>query len=348
MLLFHRRKQGDGKTATKKRPALAKPIAPEELEEMNIEVLIKESLDMADKKLEILSEQRLGLAVEDFVAKEQNKAFVDAMKETLTKQQKKLIKRGEGAGGDDEAEGESGKVTSVADIRGIVNQESQQRELKDDKGTKINGSKGRKRGADAVEDDDSLPEKETEENDVPTARKNKATTKITTSSTRGRKVSQPSEPDASDSDDEVIPAPVKASSRSTARPRRPAARSKVNYNEDESVEDSESDAVVELDDDDDDSEVLEVQPKKRSKTTASTGRSTSKKPQKRAATPRAKSTPKPQKRAAKPSAKSTPRSNFGSRNRRATTYDDSDDDEVPGTAYSLDDDWGTANTNTER
>lgn len=315
----------DGKTTTKKHPALAKPIAPEELEEMNIDVLIKENLDMADKKLEILSEQRLGLAVEDFVAKELNKAFADAMKETLTKQQKKLIKRGEGVGGDDEEEGENGKVTSVAKIRGIVQHESQQRELKEDSGTKTNGSKCRQQAAVEDEDEVSLPEKETEENDVLPARKNKAATKRTISSFRGR-ISQV---DASDLDDEVIAAPPNSSSRSTARPRRSAVRSRVNYNDDESSEDSERDAVVEHDDDDDDSE---VQPKKRSKTTASTRRSAAK---------------KTQKNAAKPSGKSAPRSFLGSRSRRQRTNEDSDDDEVPGTAYDLDDDWGTANTNTE-
>ena len=319
----------DGKTTTKKHPALAKPIAPEELEDMNIDVLIKENLDMADKKLEILSEQRLGLAVEDFVAKELNKAFADAMKETLTKQQKKLIKRGEGVGGDDEEEGESGKVTSVAKIRGIVQHESQQRELKEGSGTKTNGSKSRQQAAVEDEDEESLPEKETEENDVLPARKNKAATKPTSSSFRGRI----SEFDASDLDDEVVAAPPKSSSRSTARPRRSAVRSRVNYNDDESSEDSESDAVVEHDDDDDDSEVLEVQPRKKSKTTASTRRSAVK---------------KTQKSAAKPSAKSAPRSFPGSRRRRQRTNEDSDDDEVPGTAYDLEDDWGTANTNTER
>ena len=301
---------------------------------MNIDVLIKENLDMADKKLEILSEQRLGLAVEDFVAKELNKAFAEAMKDTLTKQQKKLIKRGENASGDEE-EGERGKVTSVAEIRDIVQQESQQRELKNDTSTKTNGSKSRKRAAVEDEDEESLPEQETEENALP-ARKNKAatkTTKTTNSSFRGRKISLPNQLDASDSDDEVKAAPPKSSCRSTARPRRSAARSSVNYNENESDEDSESDAIVELDDHDDDSEVLEVQPKKRSKTTASTHRSPVK---------------KPQKRAAKTTAKSAPRSFLGSRKRQTITYEDSDDDEVPGTAYNLDDDWGTANTNTER
>jgi hypothetical protein len=85
VLLFHRRKQTDGKkTAKKKNPNLVTPVAPEELEEMNVEDLVKENLANAEKKLEILSEQRLGLAVEDFVAKEQNKAFTEAMKESLT------------------------------------------------------------------------------------------------------------------------------------------------------------------------------------------------------------------------------------------------------------------------
>jgi hypothetical protein len=316
---------------------------------MNVEVLIKENLDMADKKLEILSEQRLGLAVEDFVAKEQNKAFAEAMEETLTKQQKKLIKRGQGAGADEEEEGENGKVNSITDVRDIVQQESQQREQKEEDATKISGYKGRNRGAAELDDgDDSLPDKEDEKNHAAPARKKKAAT----GPARRRKVSPPTELDASDSDDVMVTAPSKKNSRSAARPSRKAGRSKVNYNVDESGEDSESDAVIELDDASDDSlEVVEVQPKKRPRTTSSIRKNTAKKPEKSAA-------------------------KASSRRRRAATYDDaSDDDEVLSSAYGkslcfsscmrfnvfsflklyfyiltkgLDEDWGTATTNTAR
>jgi hypothetical protein len=308
LLLFHRRKQGDGKGTTKKRPALAKPISPEELEEMNVEVLIKENLDMEDKKLEILSEQRLGMAVEDFVAKEQNKAFTEAMQETLSKQQKKLIKRGQSAGVDEGGEGGSGKVNSITDVRDIVQQESQQREQKEVDATKTNGSSGRKRGAVEIgnEDDEFLLEKDNDGNDVAPARRKKAAT----GSARRRKLSSVTELDASSSDDVMVVAPPKKISRSAARPSRKAAQSRVSYNEDDIGEDSESDAVIELDDDSDDSlEEVEVQPKKRSRTTSSTHKNTASKPQKSA-------------------------TKASSRMKRSTLYDDdSDDDEVPSSAF---------------
>jgi hypothetical protein len=150
----------------------------------------------------------------------------------------------------------------------------------------------------------------------------------------------------------IVTAPPEKRSRLAARPSRKAGQSKVNYFEDESGEDSESDAVVELHDDSDDSlEKEKVQPKKRSRPTSST---------------RKKTASKPQKSAVKAS----------SRTMRTTTYDDdSDDDDKRANVYGksllfpsfmrfnvlsfskttfyfltkgLDEDWGTASTKTAR
>lgn len=335
LLLFHRKKVPDRNTSKKKRAALSEPIAPEEVEEMNVEVLIKENLDLADKKLEILSEQRLGVAVGEFVDKEQNKAFHDAMKETLTKQQKKLINRGEVSRGDKEDDDDDGKVTSAADVREIVASQSQaHREHRVNvEGSKTNDSRGSKRRSSTVgvdNDDDSLPaEKENEENDVAQSKKRKAAS--ATKSRRGQRKTAPVEFGDFDSDDEEIVAqiPPPKPSRSTARLRRPTGRSKkVSYYEDESDNnDSDSDAVVEMDDDDD-SDVVEVKPKK---APAASRRTTPKKAQ------------------PKTSSRSTARGGVSRTKRSNVSYeDDSSIEEVSGNAMGLEDNWGTANTNTER
>ena len=101
LLLFHRRKQSDEQGSGKhgggakkgSNNLLDKPIAPEELEEMNVEELVKENLEVADKKLEILSEKRLSTALDEFVSKESRQAMMEATSEMVSKQRNKLIQR---------------------------------------------------------------------------------------------------------------------------------------------------------------------------------------------------------------------------------------------------------------
>ena len=85
------------------------PIAPEELVEVSVEDLIKENLMSDEKKLEILDEATMSVALDEFVNKAQTTAIVDAVGHRLTKCQKKLIK----SGGEELKDGRS-ILTSVA------------------------------------------------------------------------------------------------------------------------------------------------------------------------------------------------------------------------------------------
>lgn len=97
------------------------PIAPEELEEMNVEDLVKENLDQAEKKLEILSEEKLSLSLDDYVSKEVKQALTDGVAAMLERQQKELIKR----------RNENGDgVSTGAQIREIVQEEAERRDQK--------------------------------------------------------------------------------------------------------------------------------------------------------------------------------------------------------------------------
>ena len=50
-------------------PSLDRPLEPEELSEMNVKDLMKENLEISGKKLEIMSESQIGVALDDFVLK---------------------------------------------------------------------------------------------------------------------------------------------------------------------------------------------------------------------------------------------------------------------------------------
>ena len=51
------------------RPSLDSPLEPGELADMNVEDIMKENPKLSGKKLEIMSERQLGLALDDFVLK---------------------------------------------------------------------------------------------------------------------------------------------------------------------------------------------------------------------------------------------------------------------------------------
>ena len=53
---------------------------------MNVEDLMKENLEISGKKLEIMSESQIGVALDDFVLKEQRQAINDNAEETLRRQ----------------------------------------------------------------------------------------------------------------------------------------------------------------------------------------------------------------------------------------------------------------------
>jgi hypothetical protein len=102
ILLFHRKKaQIDRQTKTKSARS-SDPIVPEALEEMNIEDFIVGELD-ADNHLDIFDEVRMASALDEYVSKEQAQAINDSVSKLLQKQQSKLIKLGQAA--HDEAQG---------------------------------------------------------------------------------------------------------------------------------------------------------------------------------------------------------------------------------------------------
>lgn len=266
VLLFHRKRQESTKakgSSKRKQGTLNEPMAPQELEEMNIEDLAKEELENADKKLEILNEQRLGLALDDFVSKEQRLAIGDAMSEMLKKQQTKLIRRDSGA-------------NSASAIRETVVEESEKlremaaREEEKELSQKRASGHGKRRPSASTNHD----KENVSDDDMATRQAPKKRTKSTSARTKATSRSR----SAVDSDsDEVDEVPAPASGRSRARPRRQAVNSqaKYTYGSDSDNGDEDSDAVVDLQDDDDDDDIMEVEvakPKKRGRAAVASSR----------------------------------------------------------------------------
>ena len=254
---------------------------------MNVEDLVKENLEHAAKKLEILDEEKLNLSLDDYVSKEVRQALTDGVAAMLDKQQKALIKRR-----NDDGEG----VSTGAQIREIVQEKVDRREHES------SNQRKKRKVANEIDGDD-------EENDVvevvakqnknrPTKSQGKASIPIK------RKLVQ----DPSDDDEEIESIPRGRGVRQNNRT--------VNYKQhDNSNSSNESDAADSInDDDDDEKEQKGVKiPMKR------TTRTQSKKP----------TIPK------------------RTRKKLSSFKDDSDEERFGG-SYGVDDDWGTANTNTEK
>lgn len=175
ILLFHRRRTTDASGKKKKKKsktekeldANADPIPPMDLDEINIEDIVKDTLGASEKKLQILDEQRLSLAVEDFVSKEQKGTIGETVGKIISGQQKKLVKRGINVGGEDgDGDGSGGgggakkkKLSTENAVREAVQAETQrarddpdqsvdEEEEDDDEEFSTNGStaKGKGRG----------------------------------------------------------------------------------------------------------------------------------------------------------------------------------------------------------
>jgi len=143
ILCFHRKRSKDGpkesiaKGNRTNANSLSEPSYPDELNAINMENIMKDTLETTDKKLQILDEEKLGFAVEDFVSKEQKQAFLETVDKIVTVQQKRLVKRGlsimnSSRGGDaDSAVGNvENKVTTANAVREVCHAESQK--LRDD------------------------------------------------------------------------------------------------------------------------------------------------------------------------------------------------------------------------
>eukprot|EP00559_Dactyliosolen_fragilissimus_P002816 CAMPEP_0184858342 /NCGR_PEP_ID=MMETSP0580-20130426/3463_1 /TAXON_ID=1118495 /ORGANISM="Dactyliosolen fragilissimus" /LENGTH=826 /DNA_ID=CAMNT_0027354451 /DNA_START=320 /DNA_END=2800 /DNA_ORIENTATION=- len=100
ILLFHRKrttektKSGKQKNSSSSAGLNNEPIAPQDLSEVNVEDLVHDVLDSSEKKLNIVNQSKLGEALDEFVAKEHNKAFMDTVSKIVHFQQKKLLERG--------------------------------------------------------------------------------------------------------------------------------------------------------------------------------------------------------------------------------------------------------------
>lgn len=272
LLLFHRRKETADRSGVKRKKKLDNPIEPEEQDVMKIEDLIKDNLDISDKKLEVLDEGKLTIALEEFVDKEIKQAMSDATKSMLTKQQKKLLSHS-----DDKQDSEEDEEDE--------DDEEEEEEEEAPKPKKGRASSKRK----PVDDED-------EESPPPQKGRRKATAKAK-APTRKRaapKRKAPVADDDSDEDSDDAPPPPK----SRARPKRQSKPKKAVYVDDDDDDDDDVEIL------DDEEEVEVVKPKKR------TARTTSR----------------------------------VSRRKRASQ----DSDEDFGNSYGVDDDWGEANTNSER
>ena len=96
--MFHKRRAVVTKDAKERKDkmlsAFDQPIAPIDLAEVNVEDLIEETLEMSEKKLELLDQHQLGLALDDFVVKELGQAIGETVDKLMDHQQTKLISRG--------------------------------------------------------------------------------------------------------------------------------------------------------------------------------------------------------------------------------------------------------------
>ncbi|CAM9719316.1 unnamed protein product [Ectocarpus sp. 4 AP-2014] len=101
LLLFYRRRNAGGGAAgdsalgggkSSRSGGLSDPIRPDNLADIRVEDLVTENLENADKKLTLLVEPKLKMALEDYVYKQDAQAVPDMVKEALEGTQKALRK----------------------------------------------------------------------------------------------------------------------------------------------------------------------------------------------------------------------------------------------------------------
>lgn len=182
MLLFHRKK--DPKLASKIKKKKIEPMAPEQIEQTNMEDLIKQQLDSCDTKLHVLVQDSLSEALEEYVEKSLTSAAIsDVAVGTLSQKTKTLIAMNK-ANNDDDDDGP--KLEKESQVLDALNRESQSQEdvsmveAEDDeeeqpsKKSKAKGSKKRK-GASTQEKENSMELDDSLE--VPKSRSKKGATK---------------------------------------------------------------------------------------------------------------------------------------------------------------------------
>ena len=360
MLLFHRKK--DPKLASKIKNKKLAPIAPEELEQTNLDDLIRQQLDVGGGNMQVFGQQELADAMGDFVDKSLTAAIADVAKDILKKKTKILINQGKA--NDDEV-----MIEKESQIQEILQRESQsqkdasmmeeedeeqsQQSKKSSKKRKAAASSKGKENSFELDDDDEdfgapksrskkAAAKKTsddldddDDDDVfempePRAKKTSAP-KTKTKAARRKKSSSDSE-DLSDDDDDTEMV-EKAASKPAARPKRSTVKRTAKYAYD-SDEEEDEDAIVDSDDD----EVLVVdEPKSKRK----------KAPTKSSSSSRAKSkTPSSKKTTTSGTARSKKKSTNTSRRTQFVDSDD-EDDYVGSAADQLAEDWGSAATRSQ-
>ncbi|CAM9967241.1 unnamed protein product, partial [Ectocarpus fasciculatus] len=165
LLLFYRRRNagggaaegpalGEGKSSHSR--GLSNPIRPDDLADIRVEDLVAENLENADKKLSLLVEPKLKMALEDYVYNQNAQAVADMVKEALEDMQEALWKErsaGTAAMIDDAISKRNEKERGELEAERVRNAER-------DKGK---GRRGATASAAAVSDDDEEEEDDMEE-----------------------------------------------------------------------------------------------------------------------------------------------------------------------------------------
>ena len=86
---------------------------------MHVEDLIKDNLDIFGKKREIMSKRQLGVALDNFMLKEQRHAINDTTNETFIRQQKSMIKSKRGKDKEDQEDRPTFMTTTDATVQEV-------------------------------------------------------------------------------------------------------------------------------------------------------------------------------------------------------------------------------------
>ena len=254
-MLFHRRrittiaknptnKKGNGKKNNPANISDDEPILPADIEEVQIEDIVTETLAKSDKKLSILEQEKIANAVEDFVSKEIKGILGETVDKIIAKQQRKLVNRGN----EENAQTGDTKLTTATAIREVCQAETHLSNR--DKDESLPSARKRSRSISDGSVDASLPT-------VPNPRKAARKNTKSPQSKKSQKASKSRREDSDDDDDDEVDSSKYKASVSLRRPARTTSRTKNRYDDDD-----ESDEIV---DDDSDVELIEdPPPRKRS------------------------------------------------------------------------------------
>eukprot|EP00526_Cylindrotheca_closterium_P004416 CAMPEP_0113627434 /NCGR_PEP_ID=MMETSP0017_2-20120614/14209_1 /TAXON_ID=2856 /ORGANISM="Cylindrotheca closterium" /LENGTH=785 /DNA_ID=CAMNT_0000537691 /DNA_START=23 /DNA_END=2380 /DNA_ORIENTATION=+ /assembly_acc=CAM_ASM_000147 len=192
ILLYSRKKAASQKKSTSKKLSEIEPIEPDDLETMKIEDLIVGELETADQKMEVFDEKRMTNALDSYVDKQEAQAIPEAVENLLTKEQKKWIKKGSSPS-KNERDSKESETTTKKRGRNVVAEE----EDDDDFGS---------------EDEQPAAKKK-----APPAKKKRATKAAPKKAAAKRNVSNSSDSEIEEIEDESPPPKKKTARASRAR-----------------------------------------------------------------------------------------------------------------------------------